>query len=396
MIIPTFPPGFLWGVTTGAHQTEGNNVSSDWWARENAPGSPLHEPSGDAADSYHRWREDMNLASNAGFTDYRFGIEWSRVEPVDGRLSLAAIDHYKRIVEGAHARGLRPMPTLHHFTNPLWFSLGGGWRRDDAVDRFLRYVDALAPVLDAGVERVEMINEPNIVAALAAVGQGGNGSLSQGLPVPDRAVTQAMISLHHAVRARLKDRHPDILTGWGVSVQDYQAAPGAEVVLAEYVRERDEVFIEAARGDDWFGLQTYTRGVIVDVDGHPEPTLDPKAELTQTGWEYYPQAIAGAARRAAQSLGGVPIIVTENGIATDDDQLRIRFVESALESLGHVIDEGLDIGGYFHWSLLDNYEWGSYGPKFGLVSVDRTTFTRSPNASLAWLGALAKTHIRQS
>ena len=150
----TFPPGFLWGVTTGAHQTEGNNLASDWWASENAPGATVKEPSGDADDSYHRWREDMDLVAGAGFTDYRLGIEWSRVEPADGRISHAVVAHYRRMVEGAVERVLRPLPTLHHFTHPLWFTLGGGWSRPDAVERFLRYVDALAPVLEAGVERV--------------------------------------------------------------------------------------------------------------------------------------------------------------------------------------------------------------------------------------------------
>ena len=151
----TFPPGFLWGVTTGAHQTEGNNLASDWWASENAPGATVKEPSGDADDSYHRWREDMDLVAGAGFTDYRFGVEWSRVEPADGRISHAVVAHYRRMVEGAVERVLRPLPTLHHFTHPLWFTLSGGWSRPDAVERFLRYVDALAPVLEAGVERVE-------------------------------------------------------------------------------------------------------------------------------------------------------------------------------------------------------------------------------------------------
>lgn len=382
-----FPPGFLWGVTTGAHQTEGNNLASDWWASENAPDTTIDEPSGDAADSYHRWREDMDLAAAAGFTDFRFGIEWSRVEPADGRISRAAVAHYLRMVTGAIERGLRPLPTLHHFTNPLWFTVGGGWSRRDAVERFLRYVDALTPVLGAGVERVETINEPNIYASLESLRAPGAGSLAQGLPVPDPAVTQAMIAVHRATRARLKERHPQVLTGWGVSVQDYQAEPGAENVLARYVHSRDEIFLEAARDDDWVGVQAYTRGRIAVANGEPAPVHDRSVPRTQTGWEDYPAALGGAVRRAARVVGKVPIIVTENGIATADDARRIAFTAEALDSLRAALDDGVDVRGYLHWSLLDNYEWGTYRPTFGLIAVDRVSFQRTPKPSLAWLGA---------
>ncbi len=388
MTVPRFPAGFLWGATTGAHQTEGNNLASDWWARENAQGTSVAEPSGDATDSYHRWREDMDLMAAAGLRDYRFGIEWARIEPVDGRISRAAVAHYRRMVEGALERGLRPLPTLHHFTNPLWFTAAGGWMRPDAIERFLSYVDALHPVLETGVERVETINEPNIVAAMVAIARMGGGSLSQGLPVPDQATSDVMIALHQAVRRRLKERHPDILTGWGVSVQDYRPEPGAETVFAEYVRVRDEVFIEAARDDDWIGVQTYTRGRIAEIGGIAVPLLDADAELTQTGWEYYPAALGGAVRRVAEVIGDVPIIVTENGVATDDDAKRIAFTAEALRSLRDAMDDGVDVRGYLHWSLLDNYEWGHYGPRFGLVAVDRETFVRTPKPSLSWFGSL--------
>ncbi len=380
----TFPPGFLWGTAIGAHQSEGNNVSSDWWARENLPNSPVAERTGDAIDSYHRWNEDLDLAAAAGLTDYRFGIEWSRIEPVDGQISLAEVAHYRRIVEGAIERGLRPLVTLHHFTNPLWFTMTGGWLRPDASDRFLRYVDAIAPVISAGVERVETINEPNVVAVFPNLDP--SVGLSKGFPVPDEATTDAMIRVHHATRERLRRDHPGVLVGWGVSVQDYQAAPGAEQALAAYAHPRDEVFLEAARDDDWIGVQTYTRGII-GADG--DPIDDPTVERTQTGWEYYPAALGGAVRRVARVVGDLPIIVTENGIATADDSRRVDYTTGALLSLRAAMDDGIDVRGYFHWSMLDNWEWGHWGPTFGLVAVDRTTFARTPKPSLRWLGSLA-------
>lgn len=379
----TFPSGFLWGASIGAHQSEGNNLASDWWAREAQPDSDVAEPVGDAIDSYHRWPEDLDLAATAGLSDYRFGVEWSRIEPVDGRVSLAAVAHYRRIVEGARARGLRPLVTLHHFTNPLWFTLGGGWGRADAPDRFLRYVDAIAPVLDAGVERVQTFNEPNVLAIFPTLQPGQ--SLSSGFPIPDPETTEALIRVHHAARRRLQDAHPSIRVGWGVSVQDYQAEPGAEAAAEEYAHPRDGVFLEAAADDDWVGVQTYTRGRIA-VDG--TPFVGPGATMTQTGWEDYPRALGGAVRRTASIVGSVPIIVTENGIATADDRRRIAFTTEALLSLRQAMDDGVDVRGYFHWSMLDNWEWGHWGPTFGLVSVDRATFSRTAKPSLAWLGSL--------
>jgi beta-glucosidase len=384
----TFPPGFLWGAAIGAHQSEGNNVASDWWARENLPDSPVAERAGDAIDSYHRWREDMDLAAAAGLTDYRFGIEWSRIEPVDGTISLAEVAHYRRMVLGAIERGLRPLVTLHHFTNPLWFAVTGGWLRPDAMERFLRYVDAIGPVLDAGVERVETINEPNVVAVFPNLTQSGQLATS-GFPLPHEPTAAAMIAVHQATRDRLRKSHPGLLIGWGVSVQDYQAQPGAEAALLKYAWPRDEQFLAAASGDDWIGVQTYTRGVIGDVDGEPVTINDPSAERTQTGWEYYPAALGGAVRRVARVVGDLPILVTENGIATADDGRRIDYLTGALKSLRAAMDDGIDVRGYFTWSMLDNWEWGHWGPTFGLVAVDRATFTRTPKPSLNWFGGLA-------
>jgi beta-glucosidase len=378
---------FLWGVATGAHQTEGNNVAADWWEFEHAPGTVIGEPSGDAVDSYHRWRQDMDLAAEAGFTDYRFGIEWSRIEPAEGRISRAAVDHYRRMVDGALERGLRPFPTLHHFTLPAWFAHDGGWLRPDARDRFLRYVDAVGPVLSEGVTHVGTINEPNIVAMFATDAHNGMAALHSGLPVPDARVTDTLIDVHRAARAALKDANPKLGVGWGVSVQDCQAEPGAEDALEAYARPRFDVFLEASRGDDWVGVQTYTRLVVGERDGRPVEVHDLAVPRAMNGWEIYPEALGGAIRRTAGIVNGTPIIVTENGIATADDEQRIDYTRRALQSMDDAIADGVDVRGYLNWSLVDNYEWGSYATTFGLVAVDRTTFVRTPRPSLWWLGS---------
>jgi beta-glucosidase len=385
----TFPVGFAWGVSVGAHQTEGGNVASDWWYRENEPDSPVAERCGDAVDAYHRWEEDLDLVAAAGFTDYRFGIEWSRIEPADGFISRAAVDHYVRIVRGAIARGLRPMVTLYHFTMPQWFAAGGSWARPDATERFLRYVDAVAPILDAGVDRVMTINEPNIVAVFPML-QSGEADLSEGIPVPHEGLTQVMIGVHRATVARLRGTHPGLSVGWGVSVQDYQPAPGAEADVDSYAEPRDQVFLRASAGDDFIGVQTYTGGRIA-VGG--AIIQNPEAPRTLTGWEYTPVALGGAVARVARLLPDVPIVVTENGVAVADDARRIEYTTGALQSLRAAMDGGADVRGYFHWSLLDNWEWGHWSPTFGLVAVDRETFVRTPKPSLLWLGSLAPAAI---
>lgn len=376
---------FGWGVSVGAYQTEGGNVASDWWYRENQPDSAVSERCGDAVDSYHRYEEDLALAASAGFRDYRMGIEWSRVEPADGHFSNAEIDHYVRVIKAAKTLGLRTMLTLSHFSLPLWFSAGGGWLRDDAEERFLRYVDAVAPVIQAGASAVMTINEPNIYAVLGRLNEAAGG-LAAGIPVPDPTLTDRLINVHRAVVARIRRDHTQIAVGWGISVQDYRSADGAEKQTDDYAEPRDQIFLRASQGDDFVGVQTYTGGV-VGIDG--KPVVNPTAVRTLNGWEYLPRSLGGALRRVSRIIPDVPIIVTENGVAVSDDDLRIRYTSEALASMAEAMEAGSNVQGYFHWSLLDNWEWGHWQPTFGLVAVDRLTFARTPKPSLAWLGGLA-------
>ncbi len=385
-----FPADFLWGAATSAHQTEGNNVASDWWRIENTGHWAIKEPSGDALDSFHRWPEDMALAAKAGLKDYRFSIEWARIEPEEGCYSHAMVAHYRAMVEGAVAAGLRPMVTLHHCTLPRWLAKKGGWRAPDAIDRFLAYLRFAAPVIASNVAHVCTINEPNMVALLSRVAKEGPSILSEGLPEPDREVGQILVEAHQRIREVLRTDHPHIKSGWSVASLNFQGAPGAEEIAAMYARPRETVFLEAARGDDWIGVQSYTRVIVGQKDGKafPVPLAD-DAVKTLMGWEYYPQAAACAVREAARATNGTPVIVTENGIATGDDMQRIDYTTGALTALHDAMQEGNDVRGYYHWSLLDNYEWGKYEPTFGLIAVDRQTFVRTPKPSLAWLGKIA-------
>jgi beta-glucosidase len=384
---------FLWGAASAAHQVEGNNVNTGRWRAEYAgDNTSIGEPSGDACDSYHRWREDMDLLAGAGFTDYRFSVEWARIEPSAGEFSLAALAHYRRMIEGALERGLRPMITLHHFTNPLWFDALGGWSAPDAAQCFARYAAVVADILD-GVERVCTINEPNMLALLAGTAADGGAELQA--RTPNAGVTAVLLTAHSQAAAVLREKQPNLKVGWSPAIFNGSAGSGEERLVDAFSDARQDVFVRAAADDDWVGVQTYTRTLLGDVDGKPRVLPPPEgADLTLTGWEYYPAAVGDAVRRVASLVPGTPIIVTENGIATSDDEQRISYTAAALESLWEAIADGADVRGYFHWSLLDSYEWGTFNATFGLVAVDRKTFRRSPKPSLSWLGSLAPTSSR--
>ncbi|MFF0388319.1 glycoside hydrolase family 1 protein [Kitasatospora sp. NPDC004615] len=401
---------FLWGASTSPHQIEGNNVNADWWATENAPTSPFPDRSGDAVDSYHRYAEDMRLLADAGLNAYRFGFEWARIEPADGHFSRAERDHYRRMVDTAHELGLAPVVTLQHFTLPRWFAESGGWRRPDAADRFARYIEFVSTAL-RDVDWVCTINEPNMLAVFASVqeaylnammgqqagkadtGQAGGQAateLATALAAvrPDRVLGDTLAKVHRraveVVRATTNAK-----AGWTVAQQSFTPTPGNEGVFERIHHGWEGFYLDVAREDDFVGVQAYTSQP-VDADGpvphpaHPDNTL--------TGWAYRPDALGTSLRRAWDEAGGIPLLVTENGIATNDDTRRIAYTGEALGHLEAAAADGVDVRGYLHWSALDNYEWGRYAPTFGLIAVDRETFVRTPKPSLAWLGARARAH----
>lgn len=398
----TFPEGFLWGAATAGHQIEGNNVNSDWWARElTMPGMEL---SGDACDSYHRYREDIDLLADAGLTSYRFSLEWARIEPVPGRFSTAELAHYRRIIEYCFERNITPVVTLQHFTTPQWFANDGGWLAPDASEKFQRYVTATTDILE-GVEWVATMNEPNMQAAIMTAmrlmqqNQGaqwqsptveGEGEQkkthSEFLTYADPEIGRTFTAIHHAARDIVRAR-TNAKVGWTIAAGALTPAPGGEEKLLEIRYGKEDVYWEGSRGDDFVGVQAYSSQE-VDANGLvPHP---PHPDNTLVGTAYRPDALSMAVRHAWDITGGVPVLITENGIATADDEQRIRYTMEALVGLHETMAEGIDVRGYLHWSLLDNFEWGHWEPTFGLIAVDRDTFVRTPKPSLAWLGGVAQ------
>lgn len=379
-----FPNNFIWGASTAAHQIEGNNVGSDWWAREHAENTDIHEPSGDAADSYNRYEEDIRILAESGLRMYRFSLEWARIEPEQGCFSKAQLLHYRKMIDTCKEYGVEPMVTLSHMTLPLWFAKQGGWLKPDADAYFARYVEYTLPILH-DVVWVCTINEPNMVA-LTRGGTEGTDFVASSLPAPDPKISEMLVKAHRKARNVLTAL-PNVKSGWTIACQAFHAMPGCESEMKEYQYPREDFFTEAAAGDDFVGVQAYLR-TFIGKDG-PVPVAD-EVERTLTGWEYFPPALGIAVRHTWEVARQTPIFVTENGLASTNDSRRIDYTFDALAGLHSAMEEGIDVLGYLHWSLLDNYEWGSFTPTFGLVGWDKNTFERLPKPSLEWLGEISK------
>ncbi len=384
----TFPEGFIWGSATAAHQIEGGNVNNDWWAWEHNPGSGCAASSGDACDSWHRWADDVNLVADLGLNAYRFSLEWSRIEPAEGEWSLASLDHYRRICAACHERGIEPVVTFHHFTTPLWLTGRGGWEAADAPDAFGRFVEHATAHLGDLVGRACTLNEPNVIGVMGyTMGMFPPGVKDDfGRHI---AVNESMVRAHRIAVDALRSGPGTFPVGLTLSMAELRADEGGREVRDAAEEVLENTFLRATAGDDFIGVQCYTR---MHFGAKGLSDNEPGVPLTQMGYEYWPQVVEYTVRRTA-AFTGLPVIVTENGIAADDDRQRIAYVAEALRGVRRCLDDGIDVRGYFVWSLLDNFEWTlGYGPKFGICAVDPVTFDRLPKPSATWFGQVARTN----
>ena len=406
-----FPDGFLWGAATAGHQVEGGNINADLWPLEWAEDSIFDEPSGDACDHYHRYPEDVSLLADLGFTAYRFSLEWSRIEPEPGYFSRAALDHYRRMLDLCLSLGLTPVVTFNHFTLPRWMAGEGGWGSERSPERFARYSSKVTEHLGDLLSWVCTLNEPNVIEMLIGTGVlpmgfGDRGSLVQARMVhaspavggfdPSRfqmglisGNLERMASAHEHATQAIKSAAPNVKVGWTLALIDLQPVAGGERRFEEARRRGQTDWLSVSAGDDFVGVQTSSRELI-GPDGNVPPAEG--TPTMQTGWEIYPEALGHTVRLAAEH-GGVPVLVTENGMATHDDEARIAYTRAALKGLAGAIDDNVEVLGYFHWSLLDNFEWTSgYSKTFGLVAVDRETLDRTVKPSARWLGQVARSN----
>jgi beta-glucosidase len=416
-----FPKGFLWGTATAAHQIEGDNNNSDWWAWERTPGTPCREPSGTAIDGYARHDTDAKLIAGFGFNSYRFSVEWARVEPAEGEFDAAQLDHYRKVAESARAAGMTPMVTLNHFTLPAWVAAKGGWLWDGLPALFGRYCRRVVEALGDSADWYCTINEPGIVSFGGYMGALGFPPGKHGLANWRRANAN-LVQGHFRARDAVKSARASAMAGLTHSMQEFESNAGGRPAMQFARGLMEDVFLDASLDDDFVGVQTYSRalielprwvgalakpalripplasflaGMLVNrqTGGANDATHDPRAGIRRTdmGYEYRPQAVAATVARMAEYLPRKPIIVTENGIATKDDAERIEFTTDALRALHALIGRGVPLRGYIHWSAFDNFEWAlGYGMQFGLIGVDRATMERQPKPSAKWLGEVAK------
>jgi beta-glucosidase len=401
-----FPNGFLWGTATAAHQVEGNNTNSESWVLEHTPDTMYAEPSGDACDHYHRYPQDIKLLAELGFNTYRFSLEWARIEPEEGRFSNAALDHYRRMLESCHAHELTPIVTFHHFTSPRWLMQHGAWENLDTAARFASYCEHVTKHLGDLIPIACTTNESNLGLLLSNIGMSIDNlrkapwwreaaralntapeKLAPFQYLSSETSTEVFIAAHKQGQAAIKSVRGGIQTGMTLALQDIQAGPGGEGLAAQKKQAINGVFLDALRGDDFVGVQTYSRmrfgkdGVLQAEDGVP---------VTQMGYEFYPEALENTIRYAIEKTG-CPVIVTENGLGSTDDKERILYIERALKGVMNCLNDGLDVRGYLYWSAFDNFEWSmGYRPTFGLIAVDRATQKRTIKESAKYLGKIAK------
>ena len=416
-----FPDGFLWGTATSAHQVEGGNSNSDWWAWEQKPGSPCREPSGDAIDHYNRYPQDIALLAGLGFNTYRFGVEWARIEPAEGTFDQAQLDHYRAMVAAVRASKLIPVVTLNHFALPMWVAAKGGWLADAAPALFERYVRRVVEAFGESVEWYFTINEPGVVAFAGYMGGLEFPPGAHGLANWNRS-TARLIDAHRLARAAIKELRPSAQVSMTHSMQEWESNAGGRPAMEYARRQSEDIYLEAARDDDFVGIDTYARTVLelprpigwltrAALAFGPIERLavsamvrrqasggfnnDPRKGIrrTQMGYEYRPTAVAATVRRVAELLPGKPIVVAEHGVAAADDAERIEFITEGLKALHPLIGEGIPLLGYIHWSAFDNFEWVlGYAMEFGLIAVDRTTQERKLKPSASFLGEIARTN----
>jgi beta-glucosidase len=438
-----FPDGFLWGAATSAYQIEGSPLAdgagpSIWHRFSHTPGRTTHGETGDVAtDHYHRWAEDVRLMREIGLGAYRFSISWSRILPLGtGQVNPAGLAFYDRLVDALLAAGIQPVPTLYHWDLPAALDDRGGWLNRDVAEWFAEYTTVVARALDDRVAMWTTLNEPWVVA--------DGGYLFGALAPGHRNIFEAPIASHNLLRAHGRAvqayravGHHDI--GLVVNLEPKYAASDAPedkaaaeranaymnryyldpVFLGRYPAELREVFGEAWRDPsasdmeliqqpvDFVGVNYYTRSVVRHdprrwpqrLSGAPQK----HATHTETGWEVYPQGLTDVLKWVSARYGRPPIYITENGAAFYDpptpsdgrveDPLRVAYLRAHLRAVHAAARQGVDLRGYFVWSLLDNFEWAhGYSKRFGIVHVDFATQQRTLKDSARFYAKVVATH----
>lgn len=417
-----FPPNFLWGTASAAHHVEGNNTNNQWWAFEQQPGAIWHgDGSGLACDWWRNAEADFDRMAEMGLNAHRLGLEWSRIEPEPGRFDHAAIDRYREMLDGLRSRGMTPMVTLHHFTDPLWLTRMGGWENGAVVALFRRYVDFATRALGDLCDFWATINEPMVYIAQGwFLGNWPPGK--NNFPVAMR-VMRHMLFAHAAAYHAIHAHQPDALVGYakhvristpfrpGNRLDRYAAGLRRWLFEHTWVAATDDGWLRpplsVSRRDgrlaqtlDYLGINYYTRDYIrftpnpATLFGSPEHL--PEAEHSDAGRDgpfsqFEPEGLYQVCQEVRRFRADLPIYITENGVPDRDDDQRPRWLIAHLQELQRAIAAGCDVRGYFHWTFVDNFEWAEgWGLRFGLYELDPATQARTSRPSAAVYAEIAR------
>jgi beta-glucosidase len=418
----TFPDGFLWGVATSAHQCEGGNTNNQWYAWERAGHIKTGESCGRACDWWVNAERDFDAAARMGLNALCLSLEWSRIEPSPGQWDDRALARYRQMLAALRARGIEPVVTLHHFTHPLWFEERGAFLAPGAIPLFARYTAKVVEELGGLCDFWCTFNEPNVYAI--------RGYQLGGWP-PGRAgdlrgaarVLANMARAHAAAYHQIHHLQPTARAGWAQHYNLFDPAhswsPLDRLVAGVQDSGFNEAFSQAVlrgrlsfpfnllSGDlkdvrgtcDYVGIHCYARDLVAfdlrcpaEVFGRRFPAPgSPQGDVgaEPVYGEMYPQGILRVAQRVRAF--GKPIYVLENGVADASDRLRPWVIARALQAVHDALDQGIDMRGYFHWSLVDNFEWDNgWSMRFGLIALDERTQARAPRPSAAFYSEIAR------
>ena len=386
-----FPKDFFWGAATSSYQVEGHNVNADWWPWEARAGK---EQSGAACRHYELYQQDFDLAAGLNHNAHRLSIEWSRVEPVEGKFSQKELAHYRDVILALKERGIEPIVTLHHFTNPLWFARRGGWLNRSSPEYFLRYVEKVTVALADLVRFWVTINEPMVYVY--------HSFYLGDWPPQKKSLLKTMSVTGSLVRAHIRAyrlihgiyRRKNLTAPYVSIAHNVQAfVPGNASFrsrISAYIRDRWYNFailnkLVRRRSLDFIGINYYTRSLVEPANwGLRSMLVDTCGRSTlkknSMGWDIFPEGLYELLARL--KVYRLPVFILENGICTGDDALRWEFIRGHLKCLAQAMEQGVKVLGYIYWSLLDNFEWDKgFAPRFGLIEVDYGNYQRKARKS---------------
>jgi beta-glucosidase len=376
-----FPKDFLWGASYSSHQVEGNNNNNDWWRWEQK--GRTKDKSGKACDSWNLYKEDHRLAQYLGCGGFRLSLEWSRVEPEKGEFSYEAIEHYRTVLQDIRSKGMKTVVTLWHWPLPLWFADKHGWDKKESVECFSDYCRKVIDELGEEIDFFVTINEPTVpLFSGYLIGKFPPGKRNY---FAFRKARENMIEAHKKCYEIVKEKKPEIKIGITQLYNYFE--PYSDFFLWKWLAKKidkfyNRYFLNKIKDyQDFVGIDYYFHNKIKLSLKKPFYSRNENKKTTDLGWEIFPRGIYEVVKDVYKKYKK-PVYILENGLADREDKHRKGFIRDHLAWLHKAIEEGVDVRGYFHWSLIDNFEWlEGFEPRFGLCEMDYQTMERKPRKS---------------